>query len=69
MNPDIEHFFCPTCGQTIEYKCEAEGCNTAEWEGWWRVADGFGIKTGIMQRRKVCQHHRYLKEINNGILW
>jgi hypothetical protein len=63
MNPTTEKL-CPTCGQATEhiiYMCEVECCSSpADYEGWWRVIDGFGIKTGLMQRRKVCQHHRYL---------
>ena len=49
------------CDRCREELCEVEGCAApAEWEGWWRVRDGFGIPGGLLQRRRVCGEHRSL---------
>lgn len=52
---------CPNCGY-VEEECEVPGCHEPwEWEGWHKVKDPFlGTSTGLMQKRKVCDHHEYL---------
>ena len=43
-------------------RCEVQGCKAAaEWEGWWRARDPLtGEPTGLIQRRAVCDEHRWL---------
>lgn len=53
---------CPKCGYspTPEDACDAGDCtNPAKYEGWVRVRDGFGIPTGLIQRRRLCSEHSY----------
>jgi hypothetical protein len=47
------------------YLCECLGCpNEATYEGWWAVVDFTGAAlTGLMQKRRVCEEHKYL--LNN----
>ena len=46
---------CPKCGHR-EIKCEHIDCdNEAVYEAWFRVRDGFGIPTGLIQKRVVCE--------------
>jgi hypothetical protein len=41
--------------------CECHGCvNDAKWEGWITVVDIFNIPTGSIQKRRVCDEHKYL---------
>lgn len=58
---------CPCCGQPKpdhEPKCEVQGCqNIGIWEGWYRCKDPLiGTPTGLLQRRQVCDEHKYLLE-------
>lgn len=39
-------------------KCDADCSKSAEYEGWYRVVDGMGVKTGLIQRMNVCKNHR-----------
>jgi hypothetical protein len=56
---------CPTCGSLcldneID-ECEVHGCHeVATWTGWYRQRDGFGIRTGLIQRRNVCNEHKHM---------
>lgn len=44
----------------INPRCEVDGCkNDADFEGWYRVFDFAGQKTGLIQRRQVCEQHRH----------
>ena len=43
------------------FPCEVSGCrNHAAYEGWWQVTDFSGNKTGMVQKRKVCEKHKTL---------
>ena len=50
---------CERCGYSpVENTCEVTDCTSpAKYEGWIRVKDGFGIPTGLMQKRRVCEEH------------
>ena len=51
---------CPKCGY-VENECEVSGCHEpSEWEGWWRAIGPFGLPTGLIQRRRVCEAHKIL---------
>lgn len=50
---------CPNCGYK-EIPCEVPGCKEeAEWEGWYRVVDFTGNPTGLIQKRMVCELHKF----------
>ena len=51
---------CPHCGYSDKTgRCEVQGCHMpVEYEGWYRVIDGFGISTGLIQRHRVCEIHK-----------
>lgn len=49
---------CPKCGY-VRIRCEAMDCDAdALYNGWYRVVDGFGFKTGLIQRLNVCEVHK-----------
>lgn len=56
---------CPHCGGSgldpDWVPCQASGCQErAEWEGWYRVLDGFGVPTGLVRRGYACKAHTTL---------
>lgn len=57
---------CPECGfvgaheefKHPEPMCEFKGCDKpAEFEGWWRVRDFAGLRTGLVRKHLVCAEH------------
>jgi hypothetical protein len=52
-------------GEEDAQLCECVGCpNKSIYEGWWKVKDSTGVPTGLVQKKKVCENHKYLLEGN-----
>jgi hypothetical protein len=53
-------FLRPAINETWEAcKCQVSGCDEmADYEGWHRSRDGFGVKTGMIRRLCVCLSHK-----------
>ena len=57
---------CPKCGYQ-EILCDDPGCEReAVYEAWFRVRDGFGIPTGLIQRRLCCKVHAQYSIVREG---
>ena len=51
---------CRECLQELPAnRCVIRGCvKAAEWEGWHRNRDGFGLPTGSIYVAQVCEEHK-----------
>ena len=52
---------CGCCGEEIysHGMCSVHDCkNGAQFEGYYEVCDFAGIKTGLIQLRRVCEDHK-----------